>query len=139
MLHPIPPARVLHEWGAISADLKRAMERDPGRNWLDILGQAISGELSFWCVGGPTAGYLTAQIVREPRTLRRTFWVVYGGGDAGSLEDKRQTMKMIEDVARAKKCTEVRFEGRPGWRKAFPDYVARQSEDGRWHYRKTLQ
>lgn len=137
MLEHIPPARVLHEWGAISADLKRAMDRDPGRNWMDILGQAISGELAFWRVRDFADGYLVTQVTREPGTMRRVWWIIYAGGSAGCFDDKRAVMEMIEDKARSMKCSEVRFEGRD-WRKIYPTYQARKGADGRWNFRRTL-
>jgi len=137
VLTPIPPSRVLHEWDAISADLARAFKRDPARNWLDILGQALSGDLHFWRVRDFGSGYLVTQVTREPGTLRRVWWVIYVGGTGGTMDDKRALMEIIEAKARDAKCSECRFEGRD-WRKIFPDYAANKGADGRWHFRKAL-
>jgi hypothetical protein len=133
VLTPIPPSRVLHEWDAISRDLERAFKRDPKRNWLDILGQAIAGELRFWKV---TGGYLCTQVTRQPGTLKRTFWVIYAGGKHGYLNDWRALMERVELQALKERCSDLRFEGRD-WRKVFPEYDAHK-ESGRWHFRKVL-
>lgn len=136
MLTPIPPSRVLDEWGAINADLKRAMERDPGRDWLDILGQAIAGDLRFWRVTGATAGYLATQVTGQHG--RRVFWVIYAGGMGGTMADKRLAMAAIEQQARDARCSELRFEGRD-WRRVCRDYRADKGPDGRWNFRKRLK
>lgn len=137
MLTPIPPSRILHEWDAIAADLKRAFARDPKRNWMDILGQAIAGDLRFWRIEDFGTGYLATQITRLPGTLKRVFWVIYVGGRGGSMHDWRALMSIIELVAVKDRCSELRFEGRD-WRKPFPDYQATKTPDGRWHFRKAL-
>lgn len=133
-LTALPPSRIPHEWEAIRGALKRAIERDPGRKWFDVLAQALSGALTFWRVPG---GYLATQMTREPGTMRRAWWVIYAGGFGGSLADKRALMGEIEAEASRHRCTEVRFEGRD-WRKVFPDYQARKGADGRWNFRKAL-
>ncbi len=138
MLSMLPPARVvLHEWDTISVDLKRAMRGDPKRNWMDILGQAVSGQLQFWRVEDYGRGYVVTQITREPGTLKRIWWIIYAGGSGGGYDDKRAIMEIIEMQAANAKCSEVRFEGRD-WRKIYPDYSAHKL-DGRWHFRKVLK
>lgn len=137
MLTLLAPARVLHEWGAISADLGRAMKGDPKRNWMDILGQAVSGQLQFWRVQDFGHGYIATQITREPEAFKRVLWIVYAGGSAGGYDDKRAIMEIIEMLALQSKCYELRFEGRD-WRKIYPDYQAKKGADGRWHFRKAL-
>jgi hypothetical protein len=137
LLTPIPPSRVLHEWDAISADLKKAIDRDPGRTWMTVLGQAIAGQLQFWRVGGAASGYLATQVTRQPGSLKRLFWVIYVGGRGGSLNDWRGLMAMVELHAVNARCCEVRFEGRD-WRRVLPEYDAHRGDDGRWNFRKVL-
>lgn len=138
MLQRLPPARVIHEWDAIAGDLARAIERDPGRTWMDVLGQAIAGELQFWEVRGPCAGYLASQITRESGSLRKTFWTIYAGGVGGDWDDMRSMLEIVEMQALNSKCTWHRFEGRAGWGRLFSDYNATRAKDGRWHYTKRL-
>lgn len=133
MLEKIPASRVLHDWSAIRADLAKAIESDPLRDWMDVLGQAIAGQITFWRAGDK--GHLATQITKAGP--RRTWWVIYAGGQGGSLSDKRALMDLVEHEARKARCFDLRFEGRD-WRKVFPDYSASRDAAGRWHYRKVL-
>lgn len=131
----IPASRVLHDWGTIRADLSKAIEADPKRDWMDVLGQAIAGQLTFWRVGGGR-GHLATQITRVG--TRRTWWVIYAGGEGGTISDMRAVMDLVVHEARKAKCFDLRFEGRD-WRKVFPDCQATLGADGRWLFRKVLQ
>ena len=138
MLQPLPPSRVLHEWGEISRGLKQAIKRDPKANWLDMLGMAISGQMQFWRCSGPSDGFLATEVQRFAGTLKRALVIVYAGGLGNGPDDMRAMMEIIELVALKSKCVEVRFEGRKGWRRVFHDYQATCGEDGRWRFRKAL-
>lgn len=131
MLTQIPAWHVPDNWSAISAALAPAIARDPQRDAWTVLDQAVSCDLDFWEVEAPLAGFVVTQ------KDKRTFWVIYAGGQGGSFAEKRALMREIEQTAKAANCTEVKFEGRD-WRKVFPDYEASKSADGRFHYRKRL-
>ena len=131
MLEAIPAWHVPNEWATIGPTLAKAIERDPCRDAWAVLDQAMSGDLDFWRVGGSLAGYLVTQ------TIGKTFWVIYVAGHGGSINEKRELMTTVEQQARKAQCSEVKFEGRD-WRKVFPDYSARQTPDGRWHFRKSI-
>lgn len=137
MLQSIPAATLPHEWETIGPALSRAIELDPKRDTTRAFEQGLAGELQFWRVGGSARGFVVTQVCRMPKTLRKALWVIYAEGTGGSLTDKRELMKLIEDEGRKAKCSEVKFEGRD-WRKVFPGYSANQSADGRWHFRRSI-
>lgn len=136
MITAIPPSRVLHEWAAISAGLSNAWRRDPKRHWMDVIGQAIAGQLQFWRVTGDGDGFIATEITRAAG--RRTLWVIYAGGRAMGLRAMRRLLETVEIIALRQSCDVVRFEGRD-WRKVCPDYKAVQSDDGRWHFQKVMR
>ena len=138
MLQPLPPSRVLHEWGEISRGLKAAIKRDPKANWLDMLGMAISGQMQFWRCSGPSDGFLATEVQPVPGTLRWALAIIYAGGLGNGRDDMRAMMEIIELAALKAKCSEVRFEGRAGWRRVFNDYQVTPGTDGRWRYRKAI-
>lgn len=137
MLVQIPVSRIPHEWETIRAALAPAIARDPKASWLDMLGMGISGQMRFWTATGPVAGLLAVEVQRLPGTLRRALAVIYAGG-IGNGRAMRHTMKEIEAAAVKLKCSEVRFEGRRGWARLFPDYQATVGPDGRMKYRKAI-
>ena len=137
MLVEIPTSRVPHEWDTIRAGLSSAVKRDPKANWLDMLGMGITGQMRFWAASGPVAGIVAVEVQRQPGTLRRALAVIYAGG-LGNGKAMRQTMAEIEAWAAKLKCAEVRFEGRKGWQRVFPDYHADEGADGRMKYRKVI-
>ena len=137
MLDLIAPSRAIYEWPEIIASLKPAIERDPKANPLDMLGMVISGQMSIYRGRGPSGGFLAVEVQRLPGTLRKAMVIVYAGRPVHGRSDMRGIIDTIELYALKARCSEVRFEGRAGWRRVFPDYQARQV-DGRWKYRKAL-
>ena len=138
MLEPIPPSRVLHEWGAISAGLKQAVKRDPKANWLDMLGMAISGQMQFFRCSGPSDGFLAVEVQRLPGTSKRALVIVYAGGLGNGADDMRAMMEVIEEFALKAQCSEVQFTGRAGWARVFRDYRTSNDPDGRRWFRKAI-
>lgn len=134
MLERLPPSRVLHEWDAICADMRRVIHLDAKRSLADVLDQAIAGELQFWWVTEPSEAYVATQVTRDSATSRRTFWIIYAGGLGGGIRRMRGSMDLLIRQARKERCASVRFQGRD-WRKVFPDFNA-SFAGGVWHYRK---
>lgn len=137
MMQSIPASHLPYEWETIGPALSRAIELDPERDAMHVLGQGLAGELQFWRVAGSLAGFLVTQVCRVPDSTKRALWVIYVAGQGGSIRQKRELMALVEAQAHVARCSEVRFEGRD-WRRVFPDYSARQSADGRWHFRKGI-
>jgi hypothetical protein len=135
MLTHIPASDVPSEWATIGPALSKAIALDPERDGWRVLDMAVTGNLDFWRIGGSLAGWMVTQVHRE--RLKRALWVIYVAGRGGSIDEKRELMRLVERQAKESRCSEVRFEGRD-WRKVFPDYSASQTPDGRWHFRKRV-
>ena len=131
MLEQIVPSRLPHEWETIGPALAPAIALDPSRDGWTVLDNALSGHWQFWRVGGSQRGYIVTE------RLNGCLWLIYAAGNGARLTDKRNLMRMLEQIGRESGCSEVRFEGRD-WRKVFPDYDAHKGADGRWHYLKRI-
>jgi hypothetical protein len=134
---PMSNDQMIGEWERIVSVLSPAVIRDPKRKLIDLMGLALSGQMSFWKVQGEARGYIVTQLTRSRQTKRKTFWVIYAGGISGGLAVMRDLMQGFEHLARANGCNDMKFEGRD-WRKVLPGYAAHRSNDGRWKFRRVL-
>lgn len=133
MLDAIPRERIVHEWGLIALGLRRIKE--PAYNEMELFAEAQSGELIIWRIEG---GYLAGKIKREKGTMRRFLRINYVCGTSEDFwKQARSILSEIEDMARRNKLIEIRFEGRKGFSRLFPDYTRTPTPNG-VEYRKAL-
>jgi hypothetical protein len=94
-------------WDLISRRLERALERDGTHTVEDVIHRVNTGEAQWW---GREDGVAITELYCFPRKTYLNIWLTAGDMDAClALEPE------IEVWARAKGCTELRANGRPGW------------------------
>lgn len=126
MIEPIPPARILAHWKKYAGLFGKFPDAR------QILAQVIAGHLWLWDIPG---GAMVGKIRNDSGT--RFLRINYVAGKAKLWRDARDILASIEKRARKEGIKEIRFCGRRGFIRLFPDYRVVPMVDG-IEYRKAL-
>lgn len=145
MLEPLPPSRVLHEWGEIGRQLARISKHDPDLDLDAELKAALSGVSMIWRAPG---GYVVTRINRPQDSLRKILRITHAVGTStqGLRKAVKGALADLEQMARTGfygpvsgcKCAEIRIGGRKGWGRFLTEYETRPRDDGLIEYVKVL-
>lgn len=121
MLYGIQSDQIHAVWTEVEPWIAAACARNRGKyDAQDILAGLLSGEDQLWIWRSPTAYAIgVTRLSNYPKCKVCAVRIVTG---TNSIEWREQTLRVIEDWARANGCASMELIARKGWARHLKDY-----------------
>ncbi len=108
----------------VSHWLSKGCEYSGGRAHVaGILESHYRGLCQMWvvCAGVDIIGVMTTEITTYV-SGKKVFKILTSGGGNMNPERARRVMDIMEDYGREQGCDAISIEGRPGWKRVYPEF-----------------
>lgn len=114
--------------GAFSPIVDWAME-----SFAQFRKMVFSGQIDIWVISDNANGFIATQI-----SAQNEFVILYAIGDWGGKDDTRIIANFFWQLAKANNCHSLKFIGRKGWGRLFPEFDVKKRPDGRFEYERLI-
>lgn len=118
----IPPSMVAKAWPGVESMIDGAYESADELMPADIVDQMRDGFRQLWVVWDGDIDEVVAAVMTRVVLMRsgRVCQITAAGGD--HVNQWAHLITLIEQYAKAERCSKVMIEGRAGWSKLFQNY-----------------